>query len=69
MKKNKRPLKQEGNITVLKDLGLIFDDPEEEKRSNKALRDFLISKGYPAPKIKIKKFFPISLNSTLNIVH
>lgn len=56
MQKNKKAIKQEGNIAVLKDLGLIFDDPEEEKRSNQELRDFLISKGYPAPKIKRKKF-------------
>lgn len=55
MIKNKKILKQEGNITVLKDLGLIFDTPEEEKRSNKELRDFLTLKGHPAPKIKRKK--------------
>ena len=55
MQKNKKEIKQEGNITVLKDLGLIFDDSEEEQRSNKELRDFLISKGYPAPKIRRTK--------------
>lgn len=54
-KVNRKEIKEEGNITVLKDLGLIFDDPKEEKKSNQELRDFLISKGYPAPKIRRKK--------------
>ena len=35
MAKIKKTLKQEGNIIVLKDLGLIFDDPEEEKEAIK----------------------------------
>lgn len=54
-KLNKKPIKQEGNLAVLKDLGIYSDDPEEDKKINEELSKFLESKGYPRPKIKIIK--------------
>lgn len=54
MKKNKKAIKQEGNLAIFKDLGIYSDDPEEDKKINQALIKFLDSQGYKRPKLKIK---------------
>lgn len=54
MKKNKKAIKQEGDLGVFKDLGIYSDDPEEDKKINEKLSKFLESKGYPVPKITRK---------------
>lgn len=54
MKRNKTDIKQEGNIIVLKDLGIYSEDPEQDKKINEDLRNFLESKGYPRPRIKTR---------------
>lgn len=52
MVKKKNVIKREGNIVVLKDLGIYSEDPEQDKKINEDLSNFLKSKDYPRPKIK-----------------
>lgn len=54
-KKNCLPEKQqEGNVAIFKDLGIYSEDPEEDRKINENLIEFLKSIGHPPAEIVIK---------------